>query len=69
MGATYDDETIRDRGGRDSHRKHWTTIVLEERPGGGWRATQTGIGVEGHGETAADAAAAYCRRISGTADE
>ena len=67
MGATYDDETVRDRSGH--HRRHWTTIVLEERTGGGWRATQTGISVEGVGETAADAAAAYCRKISGTGDE
>ncbi|WP_135363343.1 hypothetical protein [Halosimplex halophilum] len=49
------------------HRRRWTTIVLEEC-GGGWRATQTGVAAEGHGDTAADAAAAYCRRIAGTGD-
>ncbi|QPV63029.1 hypothetical protein I7X12_20335 [Halosimplex litoreum] len=49
------------------HRRRWTTIVLEEY-GGGWRATQTGVAAEGHGETAADAAAAYCRRIAQTGD-
>ncbi|QLH78566.1 hypothetical protein HZS55_15270 [Halosimplex rubrum] len=49
------------------HRRRWTTIVLEEC-GGGWRATQTGVAAEGHGDTAADAAAAYCRRIAETAE-
>ncbi|QLH83465.1 hypothetical protein [Halosimplex pelagicum] len=49
------------------HRRRWTTIVLEEC-GGGWRATQTGVAAEGHGDTAADAAAAYCRRIAETGD-
>jgi hypothetical protein len=49
------------------HRRRWTTIVLEEY-GGGWRATQTGVAAEGHGDTAADAAAAYCRRIAETGD-
>jgi hypothetical protein len=50
------------------HRRRWTTIVLEECGGGGWRATQTGVAAEGHGDTAADAAAAYCRRIAETGD-
>jgi len=49
------------------HRRRWTTIVLEEC-GGGWRATQTGVAAEGYGDTAADAAAAYCRRIAETGD-
>ncbi|WP_415381671.1 hypothetical protein [Halosimplex sp. TS25] len=48
-------------------RRRWTTIVLEE-DGDGWRATQTGVAAEGHGATAADAAAAYCRRIAETGD-
>lgn len=39
-----------------------TTVVLEER-GDEWLATQGGIPVEGRGETAAAAAAAYCRKI------
>ena len=47
------------------HWRHWTTIVLESY-GEGWRATRTGVDVEGHGVTAADAAAAYCRRIAET---
>lgn len=42
----------------------WTTIVLEER-GEEWRATQRGVDLEGRGETAASAAAAYCRRVDG----
>lgn len=50
------------------HRRRWTTIVLEEYAGG-WRATQTGVAAEGHGDTAADAAAAYCRRIARTGEE
>jgi hypothetical protein len=50
------------------YRRHWTTIVLEECAGG-WRATQTGVAAEGHGDTAADAAAAYCRRIARTGEE
>lgn len=41
--------------------------MLEEY-GGGWRATQTGVAAEGHGDTAADAAATYCRRIAETGD-
>jgi len=43
-------------------RRHMTTVVLEEREGE-WLATQGGIPVEGRGETAAAAAAAYCRKI------
>ena len=49
------------------HRRRWTTIVLESH-GEGWRATQTGVDVEGHGATAADAAAAYCRQIAETGE-
>lgn len=56
-----------DDEGAPWHRRRWTTIVLEEY-GGGWRATQTGVAAEGHGDTAADAAAAYCRRIAETGD-
>jgi len=48
-------------------RRHWTTIVLESY-GEGWRATQTGVDIEGHGATAAAAAAAYCRRIAETGE-
>lgn len=43
----------------------WTTVVLEQRDDGEWRATQAGVDCEGRGETAASAAAAYCRRIGG----
>lgn len=49
------------------YRRQWTTIVLEADDGG-WRATQTGVDVEGRGETAADAAADYCRRVAETGD-
>jgi hypothetical protein len=56
-----------DREDAPWYRRRWTTIVLEEH-GGGWRATQTGVAAEGRGDTAADAAAAYCRRIAETGD-
>lgn len=61
--------TARDRLDRASERvatwrtRGWTTIVLEEGPDGTWRATQEGVATVGHGETAADAAAAYCSRV------
>lgn len=42
-----------------------TTIVLEERAGGTWHATQRGVDVHGYGDTAAAAAAAYCSRVDG----
>jgi hypothetical protein len=42
---------------------HWTPIVLEEHDDGSWRATQRGVPVEGRVETAAAAAAAYCRNV------
>jgi len=47
------------------YRRQWTTIVLEADDSG-WRATQTGVDVEGRGETAADAAADYCRLVAET---
>jgi hypothetical protein len=47
----------------ERHRTHWTTIVLEERRDGSWRATQRGVPVEGRAETAAAAAGAYCRKV------
>lgn len=43
-----------------------TTIVLEQGDDGGWHATQRGVDVHGYGDTAAAAAAAYCRRVDGT---
>jgi len=68
MGVTYDDNVVRDHE-LHTHKQHWTTIVLEEQDDGNWLATQVGVVVKGHGETAADAAAEYCRKISGTGDE
>ena len=44
-------------------RRHMTTVLLEERSDGEWLATQGGIPVEGRGQTAAEAAAEYCRKI------
>lgn len=57
-------ETV-DRTVRQWQRRGWTTIVLEEHEDGRWRATQEGVACEGVGETAALAAAAYCRRVEG----
>jgi len=68
MGATYDDRDIHEYAEQDTGRKGWTTIVLEELDDGRWLATQAGVSVNGHGETAADAAAEYCRKISTTGD-
>jgi hypothetical protein len=44
-------------------REQWTTIVLRERDDGTWLATQSGVGVEGTGDTAAAAATDYCRKV------
>jgi len=57
MGERYRREKLH------THRKHWTTIVLEEQDDGTWLATQGGVGVEGTGETAAAAATEYCRKV------
>lgn len=51
------------RSSPETARRNWTTIVLEECVDGRWRATQTGVDVEGYGETAAAAAREYCERI------
>ena len=45
-----------------------TTIVLERVGDDEWRASQEGVDVEGRGESAALAAADYCRRVE-AADE
>ena len=60
MGATNDIDKIVELA---RHRKHWTTIVLKELDDGEWLATQGGVPVEGNGETAAAAAAEYCRKV------
>lgn len=46
-------------------RTRLTVLELEELPSGEWRATQAGAEHEGRGETAAAAAAAYCRLVAG----
>ncbi len=66
MGATYDDRDVHDE--LHSSPNGWATIVLDELDDGRWLATQ-GVSVQGHGETAADAAAEYCRKISEAGDE
>lgn len=40
-----------------------TTILLTERDSNHWLATQGGVPVEGRGESAAEAAAEYCRKV------
>lgn len=60
MGATDDD----DEADRAGPRRHFTTIELTERDGE-WVATQGTIPVAGRGETAAAAAADYCRKVEG----
>lgn len=65
MAATDD----RERPERHTGREHWTTIVLQERGDGTWLATQSGVPVEGTGETAAAAATEYCRRVEAGAHE
>jgi hypothetical protein len=53
----------------ETRRTRLTVLELEELPSGEWRATQTGVNREGRGETAAAAAAAYCRRVAGDEDQ
>ncbi|MGB9932880.1 hypothetical protein [Haloarcula amylolytica] len=69
MGLAYDETTGHEQTKLHTHREHWTTIILEQREGGDWLATQDGVAVEGHGETAADAAADYCQQIAEADDE
>ena len=40
-----------------------TTVILDKEDDGEWYATQRGVDLVGHGETAADAAATYCRLV------
>lgn len=40
-----------------------TTLELRQTDGGEWLATQRGVDADGHGPSAAAAAAAYCRAI------
>jgi hypothetical protein len=62
MASTLDDTV------RDWRTRGWTTIVLETA-GDEWRATQEGVDIEGRGETAALAAADYCRRVEARGDD
>lgn len=55
---------ITDEANRFRQGERWTTIVLQEEDSGRWLATQEGVPVEGHGETAAAAATEYCRKVS-----
>jgi hypothetical protein len=40
-----------------------TTVILDKEDEGEWYATQRGVDQVGHGETAAEAAAEYCRLV------
>ncbi len=40
-----------------------TTVILDKEDDGEWYATQRGVDIVGHGETAAEAAATYCRLV------
>jgi|GEM_PF-1444973 len=60
------DEPTHEPSHAPHRRTHWTTIVLEECSDGSWRATQRGVPVEGRAETAAAAAATYCRNVEST---
>lgn len=40
-----------------------TTVILDKEEDGDWYATQRGVDLVGHGETAAEAAARYCRLV------
>lgn len=51
-------------GDDDRSRSDRSTVVLEETDDGRWRATQPGVAVTGYGDTAAEAAAEYCRLVS-----
>lgn len=66
-GRMHGSTTIRLSGARGGNRENG-----ENRENGGygengesgeWRATQDGVPVVGRGETAAQAAAAYCRKV------
>jgi hypothetical protein len=61
MSSTLDETT-----GAEHTRRHMTTLLLEERGDDEWVVTQGGVDVEGHGSTAAEAAANYCRQIDET---
>lgn len=53
----------RDDANENHRTRGSTTILLEERDVDDWLATQGGVPVEGRGETAAEAAAEYCRMV------
>jgi len=50
-------------------RTRWTVLEVQRLSTGEWRVTQEGAQSEGRGESAAEAAAAYCRRVAERADE
>lgn len=43
----------------------YSTLVMERGESGDWVVTQHGVPVEGRGQTAAEAAARYCKLVSG----
>jgi hypothetical protein len=40
-----------------------TTVILDKEDEGEWYATQRGVDLVGHGETAVEAAAEYCQLV------
>lgn len=66
--ATTDDEAEIDATPARWHVRGRTTIELRQRGPDEWLATQRGVDVEGRGDSAAAAAAAYCRTVDGGGD-
>jgi len=80
MGTNTDTGTGADRmdesdpGASEETARRWrnarmTTLLLDKREEGAWLATQRGAEIVGHGETAAEAAAEYCRLVAETVRE
>lgn len=66
--ATTDEEAEIDATPARWRVRGHTTIELRQRGPDEWLATQRGVDVEGRGQSAAAAAAAYCRAIDGNDD-
>lgn len=61
-GSNREDESDEETARRWRNAR-MTTVILNKEDDGEWDATQRGVDVVGHGETAADAAATYCRLV------
>jgi len=67
-GTDRVDESYRETARRWRNAR-MTTVLLDKRGDGEWFATQRGVDLVGEGETAAEAAAEYCRLVDGTVRE